>query len=491
MYETTENITKKSSNKKSEKKLFRQNSTHSQIILQVISDTIAILLTFVLQYLLRFELGIFSTSVKPNLIIIGLAFLFILGYWLSLFFLSGTYKNWYERSPFDEMFSMIRINTIGSVFIVLFVFFDSVSPKVRLLFLFYFLAQSFFTVLGRFVVRRIQIRLRAKRIIQTPTIIIGNGSRAYDFARKTEIARNWGYLTLGIVVVDDTDIEEINALGRKFEILGHFSNLDEILNHYRPEEVIIATDKHDHERMLKIVEQCTDYNIRVKIEPDLYDIFTGQAKTHNLYGIPLIEIHTQLLKPWQEATKRIFDIVFSLVFLLLTLPISLIAALAIKLDSPGPIFFTQPRVGLDGRVFNVYKFRSMTHRKQKHEDWTQKNDPRVTKVGKFIRKTHIDEFPQFLNVLLGHMSVVGPRPEQPKLVEQFSQTVPHFKRRLKVRPGITGWWQVVYEPHQLTFDHIEEKLKKDFYYIENMSLQLDFEIIIRTVWRVIKGDGQA
>ncbi|MFA5510946.1 MAG: sugar transferase, partial [Candidatus Kapaibacterium sp.] len=241
-----------------------------------------------------------------------------------------------------------------------------------------------------------------------------------------------------------------------------------------------------------IVSFASDNHIKVKVDPDLYDIFTGQAKTQMLYGIPLIEIRTQLMKPWQEVIKRIFDVIFSLTFIILGLPLWLLVALIVKLDSKGPVLYSQPRVGKNGKIFKIYKYRSMSYEPlPKDQKWTSKNDPRVTRFGKFIRKTHIDETPQFFNVLMGDMSVVGPRPEQPKFVDEFSKLLPYYNRRHKVRPGITGWWQVTSTGYELSLEEVTSRIKDDFYYIENMSLKLDFEIVIRTVWCVLKGHGQA
>jgi exopolysaccharide biosynthesis polyprenyl glycosylphosphotransferase len=256
--------------------------------------------------------------------------------------------------------------------------------------------------------------------------------------------------------------------------------------------VVIATEKPDHKLLVDIVNQCADEKVRVKIEPDLYDVFAGQTKTYYLYGLPLIEVSTQLLKPWQETIKRIFDFTFSFLVLFAGLPFWVLIALGVKIDSRGPIFYTQKRVGKDGKIFEIYKFRSMVYQpERKDQTWTTTNDPRVTRFGRFIRKTHLDEIPQFLNVLLGHMSIVGPRPEQPKFVDDFAIDFPHYKRRLKVRPGITGWHQVTSYGYELSAEEIRDRLRNDFHYIENMSLKLDIEIIVRTLWCMIMGRGQA
>ncbi|GAB1370408.1 hypothetical protein MASR1M45_04690 [Candidatus Kapaibacterium sp.] len=342
--------------------------------------------------------------------------------------------------------------------------------------------------------RNFEKKLRTSRKLTIPVLIVGTARRAFEFYLKTEQSPSWGFKSLGIVLIESDDIFDTNYPVHDFnnQVLGHLDDLEHLIDTIHPEEVIICSDKTNHDLLLSVVSVCSDRNLRVRIEPDLYDIFTGQAKTHNLYGIPLIDISTQLMKPWQEAMKRIFDITFSLLVLLGGLPIWILVAIFVKLDSKGPFLYIQPRVGKDGRVFNIYKFRSMTFEPEvKEQKWTVVNDPRVTKFGKFIRKTHLDEIPQFVNVLLGDMSVVGPRPEQPKFVEEFSRAIPHYKRRLKVRPGITGWWQVQSSSYTLSLDEIKYRIKGDFYYIENMSLRLDVEIVIRTVYLVITGHGQA
>jgi exopolysaccharide biosynthesis polyprenyl glycosylphosphotransferase len=475
------------------KKNVRMKSRHSQNMIQLIADIIAVVSSYLLFYYIRFEAGLFSTNIKPGMAEVWLGTIFFSIFWLIVFFFTGMYKNWYERSPFDEIWSILRVTLIGCALIVFAVMFDS-QTSPRKLYLIYTFFISFSVITGRTIARNFEKKLRRQRILYIPAIIVGTKKRASDFYIKTEFSTSWGYKTVGVVLCDYNELEiaKKSNSGISDKILGTVDNLDKILDDIQPEEVIISSDNTNHDILLEIVASCSDRSIRVKIEPDLYDIFTGQAKTQNLYGIPLIEISTQLMKPWQEVLKRIFDIAFSSFILVVGLPFWFIVGVLIKFDSFGPMFYTQPRVGKDGRIFKIFKFRSMRHEPiQTDEQWTLVNDPRVTKFGKFIRKTHLDEIPQFWNVLIGDMSVVGPRPEQPKFVEDFTKAIPHYRRRLKVRPGITGWWQVKSQSYQLNLDEISFRLKDDFYYIENMSIKLDFEIVVRTVWCVIIGHGQA
>jgi len=472
------------------------SSIYSQIITRLIIDTIAIILGYSFQYYLRFQSGLFPTAVQldwSSVIITGIV---MIVYWLLVFFFSGMYKNWHLRSSFEEIFSVWKVIIIGIALIVFMVFYES-NGSPRMLFLLYLLFFATLVSIGRFISRRIQVKLREKQIVSIPTILIGSAAKSVIFYNQIFHSVNWGYRVIGAVLQNESEKQEFLKLCKSKcisppTVLGYFFQLEEIINEHKPEEVIISTDANHQSQLIDIVSICSNTGVKVNIEPDLYSIFTGQTRAQNLYGIPLIEIRTQLLKPWQEITKRIFDIVFSLIVLIIGLPFWLLIALIVKLDSPGPIIYKQSRVGKNGKIFTIYKFRSMKSATVPQKpNWTQVNDPRVTKFGRFIRKTHLDEIPQFWNVLIGDMSVVGPRPEMPKIVDDLVKQLPYYKRRLIVRPGITGWWQVKYTTYEFSIDEIKNRLKDDFYYIENLSLQLDFEIIVRTVWCVLKGHGQA
>ncbi len=463
-------------------------------LLQLSLDVIGIVIWFILcfSYYLNFKIEQRGSEFYIPIEYVLITSVALIVYWLSVFFFTGQYRNWYEKSPFDELYSLIRVSFFGFLFLVFLILLDAGStPKLHLI-----VYYSFFLIAvypGRIISRYLQKKFRIMELISIPTVIIGTYKKASEFYLKTKSAKSWGYRAIGIVLTSDNEMDIWKQSKRDdMPMLGMVDDLQNILDIYKPSEVIISTEKPKHSLLVEIVSKCADNNLKVNIEPDLYDIFTGQTRAQNLYGIPLIEVSTQLLKPWQEIIKRIFDILFSLGVLIIGLPIWLLVAIIIKLESSGPVFYTQPRVGKDGRVFKIYKFRSMvTNADKQKQQWTSVNDPRVTKFGWFTRKTHLDEVPQFLNVLIGDMSVVGPRPEQPKYVEEFSKEVSYYKRRLKVRPGITGWWQVKYTAHELNVEEIKNRLKDDFYYIENMSLKLDIEIIIRTVFIMFKLHGQA
>jgi exopolysaccharide biosynthesis polyprenyl glycosylphosphotransferase len=271
--------------------------------------------------------------------------------------------------------------------------------------------------------------------------------------------------------------------------LGSVDDLHSIIHEHRIREIIIALDSSDHDRLLDIVAHCNSNKVGLKIMPDLYDIISGQARTNQIYGFPLIEISPQLMRPWEEAIKRLIDVAVSAIILIAGLPVWLLIAAAIKLESPGPVLYKQERVGRDGNRFNMVKFRSMRQDAEvAGPRWAGKRDPRVTRVGKILRKLHLDEIPQMWNVLRGHMSLVGPRPERPVFVEELSREIPMYSRRLKVRPGITGWAQVKHK-YDESLEDVKKKLQYDLFYIENMSLRMDFKILLSTVSHMLLWKG--
>jgi exopolysaccharide biosynthesis polyprenyl glycosylphosphotransferase len=273
-------------------------------------------------------------------------------------------------------------------------------------------------------------------------------------------------------------------------VLGTVDDIVSIVENTNSKEVIIALEKEDHELLVKVISKLEHQEVGLKIVPDLYEILSGQARTSQIYGMPLIDIMPELMPEWEKKLKRLLDVFTSLIILIISFPVIIISAISIKLESRGPVFFKQERSGMNGTTFRIIKFRSMYEDAEKHTGpvWSSKDDPRVTKVGKIIRRVRIDELPQMINVLKGEMSIVGPRPERPFFVEKLSQEIPYYKRRLKVRPGITGWAQVKHK-YDESVEDVKIKLRYDLFYIENMSLRMDFKIIMRTIFVVLFGQG--
>jgi len=460
----------------------RVANTTIPVVLMLVADLLAFASTFLVQFWLRFQSGIIEThlidGVDKALIIIVVFGMFSL-YWLFIFFMGGMYKNWYEWSPFDEIWSIIKFSTLGWLIGYFAIMLDSQGTQ-RGMVLSGFALFVVFVTFFRLIARKVQKTLRKKKIVRYNSLVFGCRDKAENLIDKIRKSPSWGYVPVSFVEYKN----EKDPLKIK-------NSLENSISFHRPDTLLLTTDIHEQSLLFDIANYAASKNIRVKIEPDLYHVFTGQTKAHNIYGIPLIEVSPQLLKPWQEFAKRIFDLVFSSLVIVLGLPFWLMVALGVKIDSPGPVFYKQVRVGKNGREFYIYKFRSMRQSNDKTQRWTKVGDKRVTKWGKFIRKTHLDEVPQFWNVLKGDMSIVGPRPEQPHFVSDFSEQIPYYNRRHVVRPGITGWWQINYGVYEMNLEEIKNRTKDDFFYIENMSIKLDLEIVTRTVWCVIKGHGQA
>jgi len=293
---------------------------------------------------------------------------------------------------------------------------------------------------------------------------------------------------LGFINSSEKDSFELSKI--KLPILGKVNNITEIIEEYNANEIVIALEKTNHSLLLDILTKANGSSISLRIIPDMYEVISGLAKTEELYGLPLVDINTEILSVQQKFAKRIIDIIFSFIILLGFSPVWILVSLIIKIESKGPILYRQKRVGQNGRIFIINKFRSMKDEAENTTGpvWAIEEDPRITKFGKILRKYRIDEIPQFINVLFGDMSVVGPRPERPFFVKKLIKEFPFYYRRHKIRPGITGWAQIK-QSYDSSLSDVKEKLKYDFFYIENMSLSLDLQIMIRTFIVMISAKG--
>jgi exopolysaccharide biosynthesis polyprenyl glycosylphosphotransferase len=368
-----------------------------------------------------------------------------------------------------------------------------------LLVLLYWLALCVSIAAGRIVARVVQRFLRKHGFITFSVLLVGCADKVRLLVDSLNHAPEFGFQPIGVVMNEQHEWDEWNAHYRSMpetralHVWGTFTEISPILDSTKPDSLIVAITMPNHEELLRIAGECEERDITMKIVPDLYEIFSGQTRTQHMYGISLIEVSAQIMTPWQKVIKRLTDIVLSSCVLLVGMPVWCIVALVVMLETPGGAIYCQTRIGRYGVPFTIYKFRSMFSGSDKRTGFTQVNDARVTRFGRFIRKTHLDEIPQLWNILKGDMSLVGPRPEVPALVERFTASIPYYPRRHKVRPGLTGWWQVSYNyfQYQESIEGIRERLVYDFYYIENISFRLDLEIIARTAVQVFKGHGQA
>jgi exopolysaccharide biosynthesis polyprenyl glycosylphosphotransferase len=272
-------------------------------------------------------------------------------------------------------------------------------------------------------------------------------------------------------------------------VLGKYSDLPHLIGVHRIGGLIISHESSSHNEILRVLSYVAEFRLTVFIVPDLYDAASGHFKTNTVHGIALKELFPEHMPAWEANLKRLLDIAVSAFGLLLSLPILLMTAILIRLDSKGPVLYTQERVGQYGRIFMLYKLRTMrTDAEAAGPQWASQNDPRITRLGRFLRKTRLDEVPQFWNVLTGDMSLVGPRPEREHFINQLRNEVPLYLQRLKMKPGLTGWAQVKHR-YDSNLEDVKTKILFDLWYFENMSLPLDAVILLRTVWVVLTGKG--
>lgn len=333
----------------------------------------------------------------------------------------------------------------------------------------------------RFTVKKMLFRLRRRGFNKKYLLILGAGSVGRNFHKSLLQYPEMGYEVFGFL---DDHVTEHPPTGYPMPpILGGLDRLEEVLRKHTIDEVIIALPLAAYEKFAEIIEICDNAGAKTLIIPDYFDLLPARPYFDNFAGIPLINVRDIPLDELSNRLlKRAFDIVFSIAAIIVTSPVMLFAVIGIKLTSPGPVLFKQERMGLDRRTFIMYKFRSMHVSDQRTADtqWTVKDDPRRTKFGAFLRRTSIDELPQFFNVLKGDMSVVGPRPERPYFVEQFKDEIPKYMVKHHVRPGITGWAQT----NGLRGDtSIRDRINHDLYYLENWSFMFDLKIIILTILR--------
>ncbi|MCI9067452.1 MAG: undecaprenyl-phosphate glucose phosphotransferase [Lachnospiraceae bacterium] len=380
-----------------------------------------------------------------------------------------------------ELFNVMRANVVGAMLITLVLYLGKdrlihFSRQMTFLFiLFNFILESGFRLTLRSVLRS----FRRKGYNQKHVLLIGYSRAAQSYIDRVSANPDWGYLIRGIL----DDHAERGTEYKGVRVMGPIDNLEEILPMNRLDEIAITLSINEYDKLERIVNACEKSGVHTKFIPDYNKVIPTKPYTEDLLGLPVINIrNVPLTDSFNAAVKRLIDILGGLFALTLFSPVMVIVAVAVKLSSRGPVIFSQERVGLHNRPFKMYKFRSMEVQRPSEEKdaWTTKNDPRVTAVGKFIRKTSIDELPQLFNIIKGDMSLVGPRPERPHFVEKFREEIPRYMVKHQVRPGLTGWAQVNGYRGDTS---ITKRIECDLYYIENWSLGLDFKIIFLTFFK--------
>ncbi len=459
-----------------------------------LADLLFINIAFALAYWIRYELEWIKPVAEAHYVPYRfyLPFSLILSFILMLTYFGQKLYN-YERmkSLSDEFITIFTGTAAGVLFLVAIFFFYRPLFYSRLLLIYVFAFTVVLLSLARVFRNLILGLLRKRGIGVTRVLIVGAGDIGRKVMRNILAQPHLGYYIVGFV--DDNPEKGYGYIGR-FKGLGDLEKIPQIVREEAVDEVIITLPWMYHRKIMGIMEQCERYNVKAKIVPDFFQMSLSQIEVDDLSGLPLISIKPLAFRRWERLVKRAMDLVIASVVLIVLLPLMLIIALVIKLDSPGPVLFKQVRVGKGGKEFVMYKFRSMKGGAEEEQERLRalsevdgpifkiKNDPRCTRVGRILRRFSLDELPQLYNVLKGDMSLVGPRPPLPSEVAQYKEW---HKKRLAVSPGMTGLWQVSGRS-LLSFD---EMVLLDLYYIENWSPMLDLKILLRTIPKVITSEG--
>jgi len=411
-------------------------------------------------------------------------------FWIFIYALSGYYQFILRRSRLREIENTFTTSLVGSlVLFFLFILDDSVSTyqdyyiSLAVLFSFHF----FTTLLFRLINATYTINKLRKKKWGYPTLVIGSGPTAVSLVEELENAKVFeGFDLKGFVEItvkrQDIDLP--------MSVLGHWSQLNSLIKENGIQDIIIANEEDESGSIAKIIDIIQNEDIHLKMLPSEYNMVLGMVKMNNILGAQLAEVDFEVMPYWQKFIKRGADIILSIIAIVFCLPLFLVISLLIKTDSKGPIFYRQERIGHKGIPFKIIKFRSMfIDAEQNGPRLSSENDDRRTRIGIFLRKTRLDELPQFFNVLIGQMSLVGPRPERSFFIEQIQAKAPIYKRLQRVKPGITSWGQIKYG-YAENVDEMISRMKYDIFYIENMTLALDVKILFNTILTVVQGRGK-
>ena len=464
-------------------------------IVVAISDVILINLAFAIAYWLRYGLQWFASVDEANFVpyaaFIPISLTLTVLLW-GIYKLNGVYNQSRGASWFDEVYRLVTGTATGiilMVFVIVFLF----RPLLysRLIFLYAGVLITVFLSASRLVMRMVRNHLRKKGRGIDRLLIVGVGEVGRTVMRHVVAQPSLGYQVIGFV--DDDPDKGRTDIGR-FRALGSTANLPRLVKELAVDEVIITLPWMYHRKIVSIIAQCEREQVRVRIVPDMFQMTLSHLDVADLGGIPTVGVRDISISTGERLFKRTIDVVISLTGLVLLLPLFLLIALLVRLDSRGPVFFTQIRVSKGEKLFACYKFRSMREGAEAEQEklltlneadgplFKMRDDPRITRVGRILRRLSLDELPQLFNVLMGHMSMVGPRPATPAEVQRYQ---PWHKGRLEIAPGITGLWQVSGRS-ELSFD---EMVLLDLYYIENWSPLLDLQILLRTVPKALTGEG--
>lgn len=444
-------------------------------------DTLMTCLAFLIAYLLRPLDASPNTVILPFSNYVGMMVLSAVAL-VVVFFFYKLYHLGRGMSRLDELYSLlpaVSISVISGVAMTAFIYRTEVDYP-RTMIVYYWVFSLVLIGLGRIVHHTLRSLLFARGWGESKVLIVGAGEAGNLILDKIRSSPSLGYRPIGFL-----DDERAGQTVFGLPVLGYTNELGTVVQQHAIDEVIVALPEASHNELLTVISRCEDGRVSIKVFPDVFQIMASEVNVGDLNGLPLLTMRDVALRGWRLTLKRIVDIIISAFVLVFISPFMLLIALLVKLDTRGPVIYSQERMGLDASPFPCFKFRSMVANAEAGSGpvWATKDDPRRTRMGRWLRKYSLDELPNFINVFLGHMSLVGPRPERPVFVEQFRQLVPRYMERHQEKAGITGWAQVNGLRGETS---IWERTKYDLYYIEHWSLWFDFKIMLLTAMRFLR-----
>ena len=465
---------------------FNKNSQRTEFLiplLNIISDSLAIISAFVLSYWIRFyfppivNILPFKGEIPPLKGYIILA-LIVLPVWLLIFQSRKMFRPKRLVFIFDEFFLIGRLVTFGIIFSFGLIFFYRVFPYSRVVFVLVWIISIILITIGRYLVLKYEKTLYNKGKGLKDTILAGNNQTAYDIFRQFTEHKYAGFNIIGFV--EEAPGPSNGLLPDKLK-LGTYNDVVELVQKLNVETVLVTIPSNEHEKLFEMMKLSEGENVEFLMVPDFLEVITSSVRVQEIDGIPFLKIKSIPMNIWNRILKRAFDFSFAFTVMLITSPLFIILSLIVKFTSKGPVFYSQERLSMTGKRFRMIKFRSMVVDAEKSTGavYVKKGDSRYTSIGEILRKYSLDELPQFLNVLKGDMSIVGPRPEREYFINLFKGKIPKYLERHRVKCGITGWAQV--NGLRGSDSSIEKRIEYDIYYIEHWSIIFDLKIIIKTI----------
>ena len=456
---------------------------HGQLFLTVaiFFDSIVISFSWLASFYIHFKtsFGPPPRSVTPDIEIYLVALIPVLIVFMSSIRLCGLYQPQRGKLLSQYFFNVIKVTSISVLLLAAITFFYREGSFSRFVAIYFFCLVTILMVVSHLLVHLVLKKIRTLGFNVRYVLIVGTGVLAQSVVEKINLHSEYGFNIIGLLT---SQPEELNNEFGGVRVLGTFSEISAVIHKYRVDQLFLALPLDAYDEMEGILDSLGEETVDIKVVPDLLKFMNLQSGVEDLDGLPIVNLSESPLHGWNIVVKRISDIVFSSIFIILSSPFLILIAIIIKFESAGSIIYTQKRVGLDGNIFEMFKFRSMQVGAEDETGpiWASKEDNRRTRLGTFLRKTSIDELPQLFNVFMGDMSLVGPRPERQVFVDKFKKSIPKYMLRLKMKAGLTGWAQVNGWRGNTSLD---KRIEFDLYYIKHWSLLLDLKIIFMTLWK--------